>query len=90
MRAALALVGAAVVALGAGAVLLAADVADWFGHPLTIDSFAGLPVFRDAAGELASFPPFDPEPGATLVGVGLVLVPVALVLGAALTRRRVY
>lgn len=90
MRAALALAGAAVVALVGGAGLLVADFVDWYGHPRAISSTAGLPVFRDAGGNLASYLPFEAGAAITLVGIGVVLVPIALGLAAARWRARVY
>lgn len=70
--------------------MLAAQIVDWYGHPRPISSTAGLPVFRDAADSLVSYLPFEPGPAVTLVGFGLVLVPIALVLAAARWRARVY
>ena len=90
MRVTLALLAGAVVALGTGAAWLVADVADWFGHPMAISSLAGLPVFRDAAGNLAMYEPYLPGPAFTLIGFGVVLVPIALIHAAARWRRRVY
>ena len=86
----LALLAGAVVALGTGAAWLVADVADWFGHPMAISSFAGLPVFPAAAGNLASYEPYLPGPAFTLIGFGVVLVPTALIHAAARWHRRVY
>lgn len=90
MKVTLALLGVAVVALGTGAVWLAADVWDWFGHPIPISSSAGLSVFRDASGNLASYLRYVPGPALALIGLGVVLVPIALTLAAARWRPRVY
>ena len=90
MRATLALFGVAAVAVVGGLAWVAADVVGWVGHPLGLSSLAGLPVFRDAAGELVMYEPFQPGPGFTLVGLGVVLVPIALAVAAARWRRRVY
>lgn len=90
MRATFAVLGAAVVALGAGAGLLVAQVVDWYGHPRSISSTEGLPVFRDAADSLVSYLPFAPGPAVALIGVGIVVVPIALLLAAARWRARVY
>jgi hypothetical protein len=57
---------------------------------MAISSFAGLPVFRDAAGNLAMYEPYLPGPAFTLIGFGIVLVPIALIYAAARWRRRVY
>jgi len=90
VRLPLALLGAAVLALATGAGMLVANVVDWYGRPRAISSTAGLPVFRDAAGNLASYLPFEPGPALTLVGFGVVLVPIALAVAAARWRARVY
>lgn len=90
MRAIPALLAMAAVAVVAGAAWVAADVVDWVGHPLALSSLAGLPVFRDAAGDLVMYQPFLPGPGFTLVGFGVVLVPIALAAATARWRRRVY
>ena len=90
MRATLALLAVAAVAVVGGLAWVAADIVGWVGHPLGLSSLAGLPVFRDASGDLVMYEPFQPGPGFTLVGLGVVLVPIALAAAAARSRRRVY
>ena len=81
---ALLIAGAAVTVLGAA--LLARTIAAYLGSPLAASSTSGVRVFRLPDGTLGGFEPLTLGAEPTIIGVGLLLVVVALTIGAVFQR----
>ena len=85
-RPALALLGAGMLVLAAGVVLLWRAVDGYIGSPLAPSSTSGNRVFVLPDGSLGAFAPFQLGLEPLVIGVGLVMIVSACLVGA-LTRR---
>lgn len=85
---AVAFAGIAALALLAGTSLFAWSVIRYLDSPVAVSSTSGNRVFR-VDGELAAYPPFELGLEATVAGLALALLVVALVVAAACWRRGV-
>lgn len=75
----------ALATIAAGALLLAASIGRYLASGRAPSSTSGLRVFR-MGDELVAFPPYQVGYEPLVIGIGLVLLLVALVLKAALFR----
>jgi hypothetical protein len=89
MRTVVVFLAVSLAALGAcvGAAVFAAS--SFINSPFPVSSSAGLSVFS-FNGQLVSYPYYAAGPEVTAVGACVILVVAAVVLGAALSMRRVY
>ena len=70
-----------------GVVLLGRSVGEYLGHPLAASSTSGVRVFRLPDGSLGGFEPYTLGVEPLVIGVGLLLVVGAAVVGAVTHRR---
>ncbi|MBN9239653.1 MAG: hypothetical protein BGO97_08140 [Micrococcales bacterium 70-64] len=73
---------AGVIVTGAGVGLVVRSVQGYLAHPLAVSSTSGVRVFALPDGSLGGFEPFGLGLEPVVVGVGLVLVVGALLVGA--------
>jgi hypothetical protein len=78
---------AGLLALATGAALLARSVGDYLGHPVAVSSTSGVWVFRLADGSLGGFERYTLGVEPLVIGVGLLLVVAAALVGAVTHRR---
>jgi hypothetical protein len=87
-RPVLALLALGVGTLAAGCLSLWYSTSSYLDHPLTPSSSSGNRVYVLPDGTLGAYAPFTTGLGPLVVGVGLALVVVAVVIGAATYRQR--
>lgn len=83
MSAARGLFAGGLLVLIAGVVLLVRSVVEFVGHPAAASSTSGVRVFRLPDGTLGGFDPYVVGLEPMIVGVGLVLMVAAALVGAA-------